>query len=144
MSDKHLDVYKLVRCVQVKKNLVSNFQKFKDHIVKEGKESDFKSEVFNYEVDKDGCLLLTIPAINCNINFNPSLKIVNENIYLKISVRETNATDEKDIMNLYLDKTGFIYIEEIDDKKRFGIDEQELFLDILDAILKKLKTSGKF
>ena len=144
MNEKYLDVYKLVRCVKVKETLDSNYQKLKHSVVSSAGESDFHKNVFSYELHNDECLLLIIPALECNIQFTPSLKIINGNQYLKISAREINQTDDKDIITLYLDKSGVIFIGEIDDTKRFETNDQDLFLDILDAILKKLQALGRF
>ncbi|UJD93761.1 hypothetical protein FS593_05370 [Lelliottia amnigena] len=144
MNEKYLDVYKLARCVKVKETLDSNNQKFKQSVVAAAAASDFKKNVFSYEVHNDECLLISIPALDCSIQFNPSLKIINGNQYLKISAREINQTDDKDIITLYLERSGAIFIGEIDDTKRFEINDQDLFLDILDAILKKLQALGRF
>ncbi|WP_312068705.1 hypothetical protein [Lelliottia nimipressuralis] len=144
MSEKYLDVFKLVRSVKVKETLDSNYQKLKHNVVAAAEASDFKKNVFSYEVNNDECLLLSIPALDCNIQFTPSLKIINGNQYLKISTREINQTDDKDIITFYLERSGAIFIGEIDDTKRFEINDQDLFLDILDAILKKLQALGRF
>ncbi|HEM8505030.1 TPA: hypothetical protein U2Q41_001785 [Citrobacter koseri] len=144
MNEKYLDVFKLVRCVKVKETLDSNYQKLKHSVVDAAEASEFKKSVFSYETHNDECLLLSIPALDCNIQFNPSLKIINGNQYLKISAREINQTDDKDIITLYLEKSGAIFIGEIDDTKRLEINDQDLFLDILDAILKKLQALGRF
>lgn len=143
MNEKYLDVYKLARCVQYNEDLKIKLDTFKAAIINGFDESDFNKDAFNYHVNTSGNLILNIPIFECFIEFHHSLKVTNGNPCFKIVAKEIDASEEKEILTLFLDRSGFVYFEEIDQNKRFEYNSQDIFLDVLDAVIKKLSVKGR-
>ncbi|EIE0789174.1 hypothetical protein LCV08_003762, partial [Salmonella enterica] len=75
--------------------------------------------------------------------FNEKLVVINEAPLLKFIVTDSTDENKKEIISFFLGKNGLVYIGEYKPNPSYDYEDVDLFLDILEATLKALKSSDK-
>jgi len=143
MSFDYIDVHKLVKCVEHKKNLDAKYIKLKDWLVESCETSELSPGAFIFDKNTEGCLTLKLPVYKIELIFEDSFVIINDAPLLKLVATKRDGDKEEDIIIFYLAKNGLFYINEYEPNPSYDYDDSSLFIKILDATLKALKSKNK-
>lgn len=140
MNTDYLDVHRVVKCAEHKKALDKISIKLKSNIIDSCKESPLTSNIIIFNQDIENRLTLELSTYGIKLVFNEKLVVINEVPLLKFVATDEN---KEEIISFFLGKNGLVYIEEYKLNPSYEYEEAALFLDILEATLKALKSSDK-
>lgn len=142
MSIPSLDVHKVVKCAEHKKALDAISLKLKNNIIDSSSEYDFLGDTIIFNKDKKNRLTLKLSTYELELIFKETLLVIDEAPVLKFAAIDPTDENNNELIDLFLSKGGFIYIREYKSEPHYEYGDTSLFLHILDATLKELKSAN--
>lgn len=143
MSIAYLDVSKVVKCAEHKKCLDDKSSKLKTCIIKSCAANALYANSFIFELDAKNQLTLKLPTYEIELTFDERLVVINNVPLLKYTASESTDENHKEVISFFLGKNGLVYIGEYKPNPSYGYEDESLFLDLLEATLKALKSADK-
>ena len=143
MSIDYLDVRKVIKCAEHKKALDEKAIKLKKNVIDSCKESSLTSNTLIFNQDAENRLTLELSTYGLELVFNEKLVVINEAPLLKFVATDSTDENNKEVLSFFLGKNGLVYIGEYKPNPSYDYEDVDLFLDILEATLKALKSSDK-
>ncbi|EFT2697621.1 hypothetical protein HVL34_000142 [Escherichia coli] len=143
MSIDYLDVRKVIKCAEHKKALDEKAIKLKKNVIDSCKESSLTSNTLIFNQDAENRLTLELSTYGLELVFNEKLVVINEAPLLKFVATDSTDENNKEVISFFLGKNGLVYIGECKPNPSYDYEDVDLFLDILEATLKALKSSDK-
>lgn len=139
----YMDVHKVSRCAQHKKDLNPKSFRMKNFIIDSYQSSDFNEDAFKFFLSPEGLLSLSIPVYEIELVFKEQLVVINDSPLLKFVAAGLWNDTPTEVMCFYLNKSGLVFINEYKPANSHDYESTSLFMEILDSTFKALKSANK-